>query len=566
MPSINVTPDQVDQLVAMGQLSPALANNIKSTITPTTPAPSDVPVASGDNNVPTDASVTASTPTDVSPAPSQASAPDQNSFLGNLSSAISSASGMPITAPMNVAATQPAASTTNENAPVPPEVAGQLQAAQTDAAPGQLVSDQAANQPPNLLQQKMIESQNALKAINDSYTKQQSALSAGAAAAAAGAKKTADALGQAYQQAQTLDAQRQQNEADRQAQLKQIQQTMQQKMEDYANMSIDPNRANIFVNGSTGQKIGAGIALALSGMGAGLTGQPNLALQVINTAIDRDINAQKANIEKTGNQVTMQQNVYHDMLQTFGDQRAAEAATKATLLQTAQIQLQQYAEQYKAPQLQANAAAMQAELERQKQQNILQLNQGMLANQALMQIANPGGSSNGGTPRLSSNGAVNLTPNPIAQTLLPPEQRERYVPGLGLATTKENAEKASETAAAANESTHALDALASGDYSGILNSIDPAQRGKAEVLRTFIIGKLKDTIHGKGVLNETTKDMLEDIVGNPTKIFSLSSAQKAKLQEISQQVKADTNSRLKTWGLNPMFYDNSNLSTLKPNQ
>lgn len=580
MPAINIDPSQVDQLVAMGQLSPALAGNIKANMaasapTPDVAAPPVVPATvnpatpvsqASDTRMPFIASNQASAPT-----PDQYNSPVDSS----LGSIFATAGGSPFTAPLN--RTTAAATITPEgkavDSQVPTSVVAQLQAAQSpgDAAPGQLASDQAENQPPNLLQQKMLESQNALKGITDSYTQQQNALSAGAAAAAAGAKKSADALGELYQQSQVLDAQKQQNEANRQEQLKQIQTTLQQKMDDYANMSIDPNKANVFVNGSTGQKIGAGIALALGGIGSGLSGQPNLALQVINTAIDRDIDAQKNNIQKAGNAVTMQSNVYHDMLQTFGDERAAEAATKATLLQTAQIQLQQYTEQYKAPQLQANAAAMGAELERQKQQNILQLNQGMLANQALMQIASPQGQNGGPPAKLLSNGSVPMTPNPAANIFLSKDQKETFVPGLGFANTKENAEKASETAAAANESTMAIDALASGDYGGILNSLPftpggATQRAKAEVLRTFIIGKLKDTIHGKGVLNETTKDLLENIVGNPNQLFSLSSVQKAKLQEISNQVKQDTNSRLKSWNLNPLFYDNSNLSTLKPNQ
>ena len=53
-----------------------------------------------------------------------------------------------------------------------------------------------------------------------------------------------------------------------------------------------------FVNGTTGQKIMAAIAIALGGIGGALTGRGgNAALDVINAAVKQDLEVQRANIE-----------------------------------------------------------------------------------------------------------------------------------------------------------------------------------------------------------------------------------------------------------------------------
>jgi hypothetical protein len=58
---------------------------------------------------------------------------------------------------------------------------------------------------------------------------------------------------------------------------------------------IDPNR--VWGNKSTGGKIATAIGIILSGIGSGLTGGPNLAMQVIDGEIERDLDAQKANLD-----------------------------------------------------------------------------------------------------------------------------------------------------------------------------------------------------------------------------------------------------------------------------
>lgn len=69
--------------------------------------------------------------------------------------------------------------------------------------------------------------------------------------------------------------------------------------QEVAAMKVDPNR--LWNKASTGQKIVggifAGLGLALGGIGAGMTKGPNYAMEIIQSAINRDIDAQKEEIQ-----------------------------------------------------------------------------------------------------------------------------------------------------------------------------------------------------------------------------------------------------------------------------
>lgn len=94
---------------------------------------------------------------------------------------------------------------------------------------------------------------------------------------------------------------------------------------DVVNAKIDPNR--VWNNSSTGNKIGAAIGILLSGIGSGLTGSPNMAMGVIKDNIDKDIEAQKAELGK-------KENLLSQNLRKYGD---LNTATHATMLQLGAI-------------------------------------------------------------------------------------------------------------------------------------------------------------------------------------------------------------------------------------
>ena len=93
-----------------------------------------------------------------------------------------------------------------------------------------------------------------------------------------------------------------------------------------ANGQIDPGR--FYNNLDTGQKIATGIGLILGGIGAGLTHGQNPVLEMINNAINRDVDAQKADLNNKHSLVAAYQ---HDL---GNREDAAKMATASLQTQT----------------------------------------------------------------------------------------------------------------------------------------------------------------------------------------------------------------------------------------
>lgn len=81
------------------------------------------------------------------------------------------------------------------------------------------------------------------------------------------------------------------------------------------NQKIDPNR--LWNSSSTGNKIAASIGLILGGIGAGLTHGPNAALDVMQKAIDRDVDSQKADLGKKQTLYSMNMDRYKNADQAY---------------------------------------------------------------------------------------------------------------------------------------------------------------------------------------------------------------------------------------------------------
>jgi hypothetical protein len=99
---------------------------------------------------------------------------------------------------------------------------------------------------------------------------------------------------------------------------------------------------------STGNRVMAAISIFLGGVAGGMQGTDNKALGIINNAIDKDIDAQKAELGK-------KQNLLSINLQKYRNIQDAAAATKAQLMAVTQAQVQATAA--KAGSQQALAAA-----------------------------------------------------------------------------------------------------------------------------------------------------------------------------------------------------------------
>lgn len=144
---------------------------------------------------------------------------------------------------------------------------------------------------------------------------------------------------------------------------------------------IDPNR--MWNNTSSGNKVMATIGVLLSGIGSGLQGNgaQNLALKGINDAIDRDIDAQKANLNKSQNMLSMN-------MKRFGDLDSAEAATRLQMNTILQTNLQMAAVKSGTEQAKAAAQLGIGQLKNQQAQLMAQLavsQQGLAEKQVVKQ-------------------------------------------------------------------------------------------------------------------------------------------------------------------------------------
>lgn len=133
-----------------------------------------------------------------------------------------------------------------------------------------------------------------------------------------------------------------------------------QLMKSYLDQKIDPD--NYIHHMSTGSKIKAGIAMALGGLGAGLTGGPNQAMEWFKGAIDRDMEAQKNDQGKNYNLWRMNRDA-------MGDNMRANMATKNQMWTGVQAKIAMAAANAQAPVAKFHAQQMIDDIEKQKISN-----------------------------------------------------------------------------------------------------------------------------------------------------------------------------------------------------
>lgn len=137
---------------------------------------------------------------------------------------------------------------------------------------------------------------------------------------------------------------------------------------------LDSNR--LWHNMSTGNKVLSAISVALSGIGSGLTGQPNAAMAVIQKSIDRDIEDQKAELGK-------KKTLLSENLRRYGDLDTANQATMLQLNALTQAKINQFAAKSNNIKAQAAAKQLTADLGLQAAALKQNLSQKLAINQSL---------------------------------------------------------------------------------------------------------------------------------------------------------------------------------------
>lgn len=136
-------------------------------------------------------------------------------------------------------------------------------------------------------------------------------------------------------------------------------------MQDFRSKKIDPEA--YWKEKGTGAKITSAIAVALGQLGAGLLGsQHNAALDIINDAVNKNIDAQKEEIANARENVNLEHNLYAQLRQKGLDDREADSAARQLYLEGAQRQLETVAAKYKSDVIKNNAAQLSAQLDQRK--------------------------------------------------------------------------------------------------------------------------------------------------------------------------------------------------------
>lgn len=144
---------------------------------------------------------------------------------------------------------------------------------------------------------------NSVGVIGQSFEEQQKAAQAQAAAIGQQGNLEFKAKEQEQQKLQDVAT-------DYQNKIKKVQGDYDAAMTAYKDGKINPN--HVFENMSTAGRVGTAIGLILGGMGGGITGGPNPAMEFLNKQIERDVDAQRANMDK-------QKNIMSTAMQMFND-------------------------------------------------------------------------------------------------------------------------------------------------------------------------------------------------------------------------------------------------------
>lgn len=140
--------------------------------------------------------------------------------------------------------------------------------------------------------------------------------------------------------------------------------------------------------------------------------------------------------------------------------------------------------------------------------------------------------------------------NPRAIQMLPKETRERFVPGVGVASTKEGA---TDIRKLTTELTPAMDQIERlkqiNQISG--RSFSPRLRAEAAQIQRTLIGSLRVALTGPGAMNESEQKLLEEAVANPTDLFSVGSLTEQKLTTLQNALSNKLTSAYQAVGIAP---------------
>ena len=299
-----------------------------------------------------------------------------------------------------------------------------------------------------------------------------------------------------------------------------------QETERLAREEINPNR--LWERAETGDKILAGIGMFLGAFGQQGS---NRAVEVVNNAIKRDIEAQQANLDQKNKMHAAKRGILADRYNMFKDMVAAKESARASYLQREQLRIQSIASKYSGQEARAKANEMIAGLEMQK------VDAQMKLAERLQTIGNAQAKANAEAVKNSL--AASGDPRFMTE-----KQLERYVPKYGLAYDKTRKQNFVDFVTDYDQAKQGIKMLMEiNERPG--RSLRPETLAEANVALGMLRAALRPTIVGTGAVSESDQKIINSVVRSPTEALSLKGSVKAGLRTLEKNLDAAHDIRAK---------------------
>lgn len=308
--------------------------------------------------------------------------------------------------------------------------------------------------------------------------------------------------------------------------------------DEFANAKVDSQR--FWNSKSTGERILGAIAIGLGAAGASMNGGENSALKIIQSAIDKDVEEQKFNIQqRTSNlkdRISTERNMLDELRAKFGNDMQAETAFRILANEKTQNQMDKFASKTNSVVVKAQMQSLKAKL---MQEQIAQ-------KQALKVQVELGQSLKNGD--LSKIGPVELSLISKDLRELVISQRERSVDGfVGQTKDKESATKLQETSMKSAKAMDTLKRLDSFFNDG--RSFSPEKRAEIATQLQLAASSLREPVLGPGTMQQAEYERLMSVLGDPNKVINIRPADRAKLKILMKNIESNLDAEAEATGL-----------------
>lgn len=300
--------------------------------------------------------------------------------------------------------------------------------------------------------------------------------------------------------------------------------------------------ADLFGEKSTGQKIAAGLAMFLGVAHAGLAGGNvkggNMGVQVIEDALQKEKDNNLNKFAQSKQMLDLKRKNMDDYIQAMQQQEQLADKQQLLQLQVVKTKLDQAESVYRGSA--AGAAATQGKA--LINEKIMMMKQQLAQSEALR--------------NMMQNGQLeNLTP---MQTMGLPENMQKAiestrglkVPGYqGVALSKEDRDQFQKYRQTTEPAINGLQRIL--ELQKNTSKLLPEDRARMASEVNAATGALREAIVGPGAMTQQEFERLIATIGNPNKLFSLPSWERAKVTTTINKLKSDLSTTAKARGLTP---------------